>query len=66
MKKAGSTDPQAIQKAIWSVDYKGVSGEIKFDQSSGVGDALRDTAYVKTANTATGKWDYVGQQKAAS
>lgn len=32
IKKAGSVDPQAIQKAIWSVDYKGVSGEIKFDQ----------------------------------
>lgn len=62
LKAAGSTDPQAVNKALWNVDYKGVSGEIKFDSTNG--DAIRDAAYVKTANTETGVWDFVGVQKA--
>ena len=36
-----------------SVTYTGVSGAIAFDS---VGDAVRDTAYIKTADTATGTW----------
>lgn len=62
LKAAGSTDPQAVNKALWNVDYKGVSGEIKFDSTNG--DAIRDAAYVKTANSETGVWDFVGVQKA--
>jgi len=62
LKAAGSTDPVAVNKAIWGVDYTGVSGEIKFNTT--IGDAIRDTAYVKTANTSTGKWDFVAVQKA--
>lgn len=61
LKAAGSTDPQAVNKALWNVDYKGVSGEIKFDSTNG--DAVRDAAYVKTANPETGVWDFVGVQK---
>ena len=62
LKGAGSTDPKAVNEALWKVDYKGVSGEIKFDSTNG--DAIRDSAYVKTANTQTGVWDFVGVQKA--
>ena len=62
LKAAGTTDPAAVNKALWNVDYTGVSGEIKFDTTNG--DAVRDSAYVKTANTQTGVWDFVGIQKA--
>ena len=34
----------------------GISGEISFDD---IGDAKRDAAYIKTANTETGAWDFV-------
>ena len=34
----------------------GVSGQIAFDE---IGDAIRDSAYIKTANTETGAWDFV-------
>ena len=43
-------------KALPEVTYTGVSGSIAFDE---VGDAVRDTAYIKTANTETGAWDFV-------
>ena len=39
--------------------YDGVSGHIVFDET---GDAIRDVAYVKTANTETGAWDFVTVQ----
>ncbi len=62
LKAAGTTDPKAVNDAIWKVTYEGVSGAIAFDTTNG--DAVRDTAYVKTANTETGVWDFVGVQKA--
>ena len=37
----------------------GVSGSIAFDAT---GDAVRDTAYIKAANTETGVWDFVAVQ----
>ena len=40
--------------------YEGVCGKVQFDSENG--DAQRDTAYVKTANTETGAWDFVGEQ----
>ena len=40
-------------KALPEVTYTGVSGSIAFDE---VGDAIRDTAYIKTANTTDGTW----------
>lgn len=55
MKKAGSTDSSAIMTALWSTEYDGVSGHIALDQTNG--DAIRNTAYVKHANTETGTWD---------
>lgn len=43
--------------------YEGVTGHIEFDSVNG--DAVRDSAYVKTANTETGAWDFVAVQKLA-
>ena len=59
IKAAGTTDSKAINTAIWNVDYTGVSGEIKFAEP---GDAVRSVAYIKTANTETGAWDFVTVQ----
>ncbi|MCF0134587.1 MAG: ABC transporter substrate-binding protein [Blautia sp.] len=60
IKAAGSADPAAVNEALWGVEYDGVSGHIAFDQENG--DAVRDTAYVKSANTETGAWDFVAEQ----
>ena len=53
MKKANSGDKAALMEILPSVTYSGVSGAIAFDA---VGDAVRDTAYIKTADTANGTW----------
>ena len=54
MKAAGSVDPADIKGALPGVSYdKGVSGAIAFDD---VGDAVRDTAYIKHS-TNTGSWE---------
>ena len=54
MKAAGSVDPADIKAALPGVSYdKGVSGAIAFDD---VGDAVRDTAYIKHS-TNTGSWE---------
>lgn len=60
LKNAGSTDPAAVNEALWTTTYTGVTGSIAFDDVNG--DALRDTAYVKVANTETGAWDFVAEQ----
>ena len=59
LKAAGSTDPADVNEALWDVTYDGVCGHVEFDEN---GDAKRDNAYVKTANTETGAWDFVGEQ----
>lgn len=59
VKAAGSADAGAINEALWNVKYEGVTGAIEFDET---GDAKRDVAYVKTANTETGAWDFVAVQ----
>lgn len=53
IKAAGSGDAAAIKAALPNVTYTGVSGDIAFDS---IGDAVRDTAFIKTANTADGTW----------
>ena len=55
IKAAGSGDKGAIKAAIPGVKYDGVSGSIAFDS---IGDAVRDTAYIKTADTASGTWAF--------
>lgn len=59
LQAAGSTDPKAVMEALPSVSYTGVSGLIEFDE---VGDAKRDAAYIKAANTSTNEWDFVKVQ----
>lgn len=59
LKNAGSTDPKAVNDALWTTTYDGVSGSIAFDE---IGDAIRDACYIKTANTADGVWDFVAVQ----
>ena len=54
IKAAGSVDPAAIKAALPSVTYTGVSGDIAFEPVNG--DAIRDTAYIKTADTANNAW----------
>ena len=46
-------------EALPGVSYEGVSGKIEFDD---IGDAKRDSAFIKTANTETGSWDFVKVQ----
>ncbi len=53
LKAAGSTDKAAVKAALPSLSYTGVSGAIAFDAT---GDAVRDTAYIKTADNAAGAW----------
>ena len=60
IKKAGAPDAASILKAMPSASFEGVSGHIEYDS---IGDAKRDVAYIKTANTKTGAWEFVTIQK---
>ncbi len=59
LKAAGSTDPAAVKAALPGVTYQGVSGTIAFDE---IGDAIRDTAFIKTSDNAAGVWTLEKQQ----
>jgi len=59
LKKAGSTKSADILKILPSLTYTGVSGAIAFDKN---GDAIRDVAYVKHANTTSGDWEFIAKQ----
>ena len=61
LKAAGSTDAGAVKAALPGVTYTGVTGVIAFDD---IGDAIRDTAYIKVADTANSAWALVTMQKA--
>ena len=58
-KAAGSKEPADVMAILPSVTYKGVSGDIAFDDT---GDAIRNAAYIKAVNTETGNWDFVKVQ----
>lgn len=60
IKAAGSTDSKAVNEALWNVKYTGVSGDIAFDSTNG--DAVRDVAFVKASDSATGTWKFVAIQ----
>ncbi len=62
LKAAGSTDSAAVMAALPGVTYTGVSGSIAFDET---GDAIRDTAFIKRANTTDFVWDFVASQHVA-
>jgi len=53
IKMANSGDKAALMNILPSVTYEGVSGAIAFDDQ---GDAVRDTAFIKAADTASGTW----------
>ena len=53
IKMANSGDKSDLMKILPSVTYEGVSGAIAFDE---IGDAVRDTAFIKTADTENGVW----------
>ena len=57
---AGATDAKAIAEALPALVYENaVTGSISFDE---IGDAKKDMAYVKKANTETGAFDFVKTQ----
>ena len=56
IKKAGSADKADILATLPGVTLSGVSGAIAFDDT---GDAIRDSAYIKQANTSDVVWDFV-------
>ena len=62
LKAAGSTKPADVLAALPSVKLTGVTGVIEFDE---IGDAKRDSAFIKTANTVDGVWDFVKIQGVA-
>ena len=61
LKAAGSTDAGAVKAALPGVTYTGVTGVIAYDD---IGDAIRDTAYIKVADTANSAWALETMQKA--
>ena len=61
LKAAGSSKPADVLNALPGVTYEGVTGAIALDD---IGDAARDSAFVKVCNTSTGVWDFVTVAKA--
>lgn len=59
IKAADSADSKKINDVLWDVTYSGVTGDIAFDE---IGDAVRDVAYIKSANTSDGSWNFVAIQ----
>ena len=64
IKAAGSTNPVDIQAALWDVQYEGITGNISFDDVNG--DAVRDTAFIKIADTENNTWVSGGSQQVAA
>ena len=62
IKAAGSIDSVAIAEALPSVVTTGVTGNISFNE---IGDANKDMAYIKKANTETVAFDFVKTQTVA-
>ena len=62
IKAAGSIEGADIAEALPSVAIDGVTGAISFDA---IGDANKDMAYIKKANTETVSFDFVKTQSVA-
>ena len=62
IKAADSIDSIDIAEALPSVVIDGVTGSISFDE---IGDANKDMAYIKKANTETVAFDFVKTQSVA-
>ncbi len=59
IKNAASPAAADVLAALPTTTYTGVTGEIAFDE---VGDAIRDSAFIKHANNETGLWEFVKVQ----
>lgn len=59
IKAAGGPDPKKINEVLWNVKYTGVTGDIAFNE---IGDAIRNVAYIKSANTTDASWQFVAIQ----
>ena len=59
LKAADSADREDIADVVADVSYTGVTGAIAFDEN---GDALRDQAFIKATDNATGTWTFVKVQ----
>lgn len=62
IKAADSKNPADILAKLPTITHSGVSGEISFNE---IGDANRNVAYVKKANTKTVNWEFVKEQSVA-
>ena len=62
IKAAGSIEGADIAEALPSIVIDGVTGSISFDE---IGDANKDMAYIKKANTETVAFDFVKTQSVA-
>ena len=63
MKQADSVKKGDLMNILPSVTYEGVTGAIAFDD---IGDAIRDTAFIKTADTANGTWELAAVQSGSA
>ena len=54
-----STSPADIYEALKETNSDGVTGNIQFDEN---GDAMRDLAYIKIADTENNTWINGGSQ----
>ena len=59
LKAAGSIDSKDVKAVLPGVTLTGVSGAIAFDE---VGDAIRNSAFVKKVDNASGDWEFVVEQ----
>ncbi|MBQ2926765.1 MAG: ABC transporter substrate-binding protein [Ruminiclostridium sp.] len=59
IKNAGSIAAADVLAALPATTYTGVSGSIGFNE---IGDAVRDSAFIKNANVENNVWDFVAVQ----
>ena len=59
IKNAGSIAAGDVMGALPATTYTGVSGSIGFNE---IGDAVRDSAFIKSANVENNVWDFVAVQ----
>ncbi len=63
IERAQSADPADVYEALKTANWDGVTGNIQFDEE---GDAIRDLAYIKVADTANNTWINGGTQTVAA
>lgn len=63
IERAQSADPADVYEALKTTNWDGVTGNIQFDDN---GDAIRDLAYIKIADTANVAWTNGGTQSVST